>query len=86
MPEVSCVSPNHPMNPLIRSDLTGNYRITHYKRLFRKPLIVLEVEESTFITSNDPFGITTSRVKIWRPAQVDDLLTLHKIGVERLTI
>lgn len=54
--------------------LTGKTRYTTLNRLFRKPLLILEVEE--IYEKVEDYGVSAQPAKHsrWRPATVEDLI------------
>jgi len=55
--------------------LTGNYRFKSVKRIFRKPIIILQVEEETYsrVYVFEHQSYITNHTITWRNATMEDL-------------
>lgn len=57
------------------SGLTGKTRYRHYSRMFRKPIVVLQVEYNYSYV--DAYDLMSERITTWRDATIDDLFDLE---------
>lgn len=52
---------------------TGNYRNRTHNRIFRTPLLVLQIEETGTVFSSQGGQIEADQYTRWRDARVEDL-------------
>lgn len=63
--------------------LTGKWRLRAQKRLFRRPLLMLQVEETGQTVIFDGIGGHIQDVKGWRDARVEDLKDILDVMMEK---